>query len=619
MFNPGDLINDRYEILGLLGKGGMAHVFRIRDQVLEREAALKVLRPHLTEADSGRFRREIRALAQLNHPGVVSIFDLGRSDLVFFVMELVTGGPITDLGPLETNPEKLEGLLTVAIQVADTLGYVHRLGMVHRDLTPRNILLTASGQPKVMDFGLVLLTETSQNLTRTGLTLGTPHYMAPEQATGTATGFQADLYALGAVLYKMITGVTPFDADNDQAVLYHHVYTDLIPAIEVNPTIPLSLSQLIANLLEKSPSARPGSAYVVADALRAIRRQCLTDSASLYLGGPSRQAYFPDGPPVGIGLAKRWSIKLDSGPQWPSGLAIGNGHLLVGQRLDKLTSLRLTDGELHLSIPTSDEVYLPPQLYNGNLYIPLRDGRCQTHSWPDGNYIEKFEDNTCGLLPLGDRLIFAKSDGTVKCSLNTADTLWETALPSVPLNSPIFHEGFLFITTSNGWLHCLNPNTGIEVFRVEVGPMKAGPLGYRGVILLSEANGALHAFNLHARETLWSYDFEGALWSSPAAWNGLVFSASWGKDLHCLNLATGEDVWETTLPGPVTATPVLSGGVLYVPTETGQLLGFEARTGSPLFSEQISANPIQSSPLITSGRVYVASLDGTVSSFEPVI
>ena len=153
MFNPGDLINDRYEILGLLGKGGMAHVFRIRDQVLEREAALKVLRPHLTEADSGRFRREIRALAQLNHPGVVSIFDLGRSDLVFFVMELATGGPITDLGPLETNPEKLEGLLTVAIQVADTLGYVHRLGMVHRDLTPRNILLTASGQPKVMDFG----------------------------------------------------------------------------------------------------------------------------------------------------------------------------------------------------------------------------------------------------------------------------------------------------------------------------------------------------------------------------------------------------------------------------------------------------------------------------------
>ena len=180
----------------------------------------------------------------------MSIFDLGRSELVYFVMELVAGGMVTDLGPLEADTEALTRLLDVAIDVADTLGYIHRLGMIHRDLTPRNILLTTSGRPKVMDFGLVLLTETSQSLTKTGLTLGTPHYMAPEQATGKATGFQADLYAFGAVLYKAVTGATPFDADNDQAVLYHHVYTELTPATELNSEIPESSSS-------SSPASSP--------------------------------------------------------------------------------------------------------------------------------------------------------------------------------------------------------------------------------------------------------------------------------------------------------------------------------------------------------------------------
>jgi len=150
MFTPGDLVDNRYDILGPLGHGGMAQVFRARDRHLQRDVALKVLRPHLTETDAERFRREIRALAQLSHPGIVSIFDLGLGDSVYFAMELIDGGPFTDLGPLERDAEALEHLLAAAITVAETLGYVHNLGMVHRDLTPRNILLTKQGSPKVI-------------------------------------------------------------------------------------------------------------------------------------------------------------------------------------------------------------------------------------------------------------------------------------------------------------------------------------------------------------------------------------------------------------------------------------------------------------------------------------
>src|SRR6056297_1863307 len=248
----------------------MAQVFAAHDRHLDRHVAVKVLRPHLTETDAERFRREIRALARLSHPGIVTIFDLGQGEHVYFAMERIDGGPFTELGPYEGDVASQARLLRAAISVSETLGYVHRLGMVHRDLTPRNILLTPHGSPKLMDFGLVQLTETSRQLTRTGFTLGTPQYMAPEQATGDVTGAATDLYAFGVVLYRTVTGAAPFDADNDQAVLYQHVYGDAVPAIDRNPLVPPVLSDLIGSLLGKRPEERPRSGYVVAEALRTV-------------------------------------------------------------------------------------------------------------------------------------------------------------------------------------------------------------------------------------------------------------------------------------------------------------------------------------------------------------
>jgi eukaryotic-like serine/threonine-protein kinase len=267
----GQLISGRYRLEAVLGRGGMATVWRGVDQRLGRPVAVKLL----DRADTAdpvmlqRFDREARTAGGLTHPNIVAVYDVGTDNGVpYLVMELIDGTSVAAL--LAGGPLPVDQAVDIARQICHALAMTHAQGVVHRDIKPANILLTTTGTVKVCDFGIARLAHQQQaDLTALHAAIGTSGYMAPEQATGAAVDARTDLYALGCVMYVMLTGHPPFTGDNPLTVLWQHQHQPAPAVASLRPDTPADLDALIARLLAKNPSDRPATATDVRDRLTA--------------------------------------------------------------------------------------------------------------------------------------------------------------------------------------------------------------------------------------------------------------------------------------------------------------------------------------------------------------
>ncbi len=273
--NIGDTTGD-YQIVGILGAGGMGKVYKVRNVISDRVEAMKVLLPNLAEAPelADRFIREIKTLASLNHPNIAALHTALRQDnQLLMIMEFVEGRTLEDR--LREGPVTVWEAVDTISQALSALGYAHERGIVHRDIKPANMMVTASGEVKLMDFGIAKAMA-DRKLTMTGTTLGSLFYMSPEQVKGSANlDGRSDLYSIGVSLYELLTGIRPFKGDSDYSIMVAHLEQQPVSPLQVDPTLPSDLNEIVMTAIQKDPEQRFQTAQAFRAALESVKQRLI--------------------------------------------------------------------------------------------------------------------------------------------------------------------------------------------------------------------------------------------------------------------------------------------------------------------------------------------------------
>ena len=313
----GSVIGNRYKIQEKIGNGGMATVYKALDQILNRYVAVKVLREEFTTDEEfiKRFNAEAQSAARLIHPNIVSVYDVGQEyNIYYIVMELIQGKTLKQIIE-EDGHLSWKWAVNIAIQIASALEMAHKNNIIHRDIKPHNIMITEDGVAKVTDFGIAKAVSNS-TITAFGTTLGSVHYFSPEHARGGYTDSKSDLYSLGVVMYEMVTGKVPFDADTPVSVALKHMQEEPVPPIKVNKEIPFAVNQIILKAMKKDPNERyQNASEMIKDLNIALKRP---------EGGFVEERNFEDSftrriPTVNVSDNRNENIKSDKEEEKPKG------------------------------------------------------------------------------------------------------------------------------------------------------------------------------------------------------------------------------------------------------------------------------------------------------------
>jgi serine/threonine-protein kinase len=657
----------KYRLEQEIGRGAMAVVYRATDTALNRQVALKVLPIYFSHDPEfvRRFQREARVAASLSHPGIVQIYDVGEAlDGTLYIAMQEAGETLKRLLQRE-GPLPLERALALAEQVAAALDYAHRRGVIHRDVKASNILLGPGDQTVLTDFGIARVGQES-GITTPGFALGTPEYLSPEQAeAGKPVDYRADLYALGVVLFEMLTGRVPFTADRPEAVLHAHIFTPPPSPSHLNPAIPEAVSQVLLKALAKDPNERYQSGAALVAALRAAqpeqRRKGAEEQRSssaplppgtsaLHRPAPAPAEPQPAPPDLTPSEQRRRGAEVQrsspaplppgtSTPRpWPLLLPVA-GILAVlilcgGLGLLTIVALRGTFTPAAQPTPTRPVVIVPtvtptrsPTPARMPTLLPTATVTL-TPLPPTPTPLPPSPTPTSapGLIPTpsgasAQWLMFRRGvehSGVAEEALPLPlEKRWEFATGgAINMSSPAVVGGTAYIGSQDGKLYAVDIATGRQRWAFNAGGrVESSPAVAQGVVYFGAHNGKVYAVDAVRGEKLWEFATGDKVESSPAVIDGVVYIGSDDRRLYALDASTGRQKWAFQAEQRIFSSPAVVAGTVFIGADDSKLYALDVSTGAKRW-EFLTGWGVGSSPTVARGTVYVGSLDNKVYALD---
>jgi outer membrane protein assembly factor BamB len=597
---------DRYEIGAELGRGGMGIVYRAYEPALDRAIALKILAPEFADQRdlAARLRREAISAARLRHPNIALLYEFGQADgIPFLAMEYVAGLSLRQL--LEAGPIAWDRALAILAQIGAALDYAHAMGIVHRDVKPSNILVDSADRAVLIDFGLADMAGNSLQ-TADGTVLGTPHYMAPEQADGRGANARSDQYGLAAVAYELLTGTPPFHGRSSTAVMFAHIHEQPAPPSERQPLLPARVNSVLVRGLAKEPNARYSSAAAFVSDLQAA------------LSPPAPQRRFPAairwlaGIAAGLVvlmLALLWWREALIHPIQPSSPdVLGRGGIALPQQVLWTYNMRLAGGTALVLL--NDTLIL--DTLDGSLVALRADtGALRWRSKQVGT-----RETTFGAPSAGAGLIFVGSidEEVLGLSPDSGEPVWRRQVQGAVQHAPILDQDHLVVTTSKGYLYVLRAGNGQVIWGRPLELGLQNPTVGASQIFVS-AGRLLSALDISSGTVSWEFQARSTITTRPVVFGDLLLVGTERGMLHALRLTNGQELWRTQLNGGLHAAPAVSASAIYIIDQSGGVTMLSADAQRVLWHLDIGAAS-DATPVLADGKLFFGANNGSFYALD---
>ncbi|MGW4202586.1 outer membrane protein assembly factor BamB family protein [Streptomyces sp. NPDC004726] len=618
----------RYELRGLLGRGGMGEVWRGFDTVIHRDVAVKLLHQPSggvpEETAAGLFFREARTAGALSHPGIVTVHDLGRDGAdgdLFLVMELLQGRDLAAVLRQDGPPPVATAVDWVA-QTADALAAAHTAGIVHRDLKPANLLLTPEGRIKVLDFGIARYLSTVTDASRV---IGSLAYMPPERLNSKVGDGRGDLYSLGCVLYELLTGRQPFHGLESVSLIVAHIERSPEPPGTHRHGIPPALDRLVLDLLAKDPGERPATARDthtrLQNALTAAGAEAAagTGAAMRPVPGYDTHHIAPAVPvPVpgdtavpgsGDGPGPAAAVRHANSSPASQALPMAAGPPTEPPPGPDRSGHRAESPTAPPAVPAAGEPRRGRRraVQAAGLAAVLASALTLYATWedppPDNRGKTLGTNRSAARSPTPS----AAPSPAKPWSFTTGGRIW---------SSPAVADGFLYTGSSDGKVYSLDAGTGTMKWTYTTGEnVESSPTVANGILYAASWDRKVYALDAATGRQKWAYTTGEVIRAAPTVANGTLYIGSEDNKLYALDAQTGTVKWTYTTDGGILSSPVVVGETLYVGNHDGKVYAFDAPTGRTKWTYDANSS-FFSAPVVVDGTLYIGSDDGKLHALD---